>query len=103
MLITPEELNKSGVPDDCWSPHTYYSVAVAFSKDNPIHADVFYSGYLDSKGQPSQYAGFMHAKEKNFHDCYFMAVLHRLEDRNTVELEVDNYVNCWKIIEGEKK
>ena len=42
-------------PADGWKAQAYYSVRVAFGRNNPIHSAIFYTGFLDGAGRPCGY------------------------------------------------
>ena len=43
-------------PEGGWKQNTFYFVEVAWNINNPIHPAIFYSGFLDSKGNPDGYS-----------------------------------------------
>lgn len=45
-----------------WVSRRIYIVDVSYGKDNPIHRSLFYSGFLDDKGNP---AGYNHLHNVN--------------------------------------
>ncbi len=42
-------------PRGGWKEHTWYLVDVSYSKNNPIHRDLLYTGFLGQQGQPQGY------------------------------------------------
>ena len=54
--ITKKQINQ---PTCGWKQSTYYIVDAAFSSGNPIHRRIIYTGFLDEKGNPSGYSGFL--------------------------------------------
>ena len=63
---TPESLGKKlskkhperYAPKNGWKEKTWYLVEVAFCNNNPVHRQVFYSGFI-SKDMPCGYSGFV--------------------------------------------
>ncbi len=55
MKLIPKE--KAGIhpPKGGWKKNTLYECEVSFSSKNPAHTCVFYSGFLNPKGEPSGY------------------------------------------------
>lgn len=41
-----------------WEENTYYVVDVAFTKTNPMHRKIFFSGFLSADKKPQGYNGF---------------------------------------------
>lgn len=48
---------KKGIfpPEGGWKESTMYLVRVSCSKHNPIHHSMFFSGFIDSRGNPNGY------------------------------------------------
>lgn len=74
-------------PDGGWKENTYYVCEVAFSSNNVIHNTLFYSGFLDSSGEPSGYNGFIHGSgcrdgNPTLHDAYYVIPRIELMDEN---------------------
>lgn len=46
-------------PEDGWRPQRYYYVYASFRPTNPMHKFIFYSGFLDEKGNPCGYNGIL--------------------------------------------
>jgi hypothetical protein len=44
-------------PKDGWQPNTVYLVEVAMHESNPIHRALFYSGFLNGKGEDGEWPG----------------------------------------------
>jgi len=55
MDFMPPEKRTIIKPDGGWKPQTYYVVEAAFTHSNPIHRYIFFSGFINSKGDPSGY------------------------------------------------
>ena len=47
-------------PDGGWKPQTYYHVEISSGPSNPIHGGIFYSGFLDERGNPAGYNELLH-------------------------------------------
>ena len=50
-------------PEGGWKPSTYYVCRVSYRKENPVHTKIFYSGFLDDKGNPSGYNQFFEGND----------------------------------------
>lgn len=75
-------------PKGGWKDKTYYIVDVAFSKHNPIHRKIFYSGFTNN-GQPGAYSGFgqfgsWEAAYESFGKAFYLRVI-RVIDLNIKE------------------
>jgi len=42
-------------PPEGWIEHGVYLVEVSANSNNPIHQAIFYTGYLNNKGEPANY------------------------------------------------
>lgn len=82
---TPSEINgvvtRIAPPVGGWKAKTYYAVDVAFSKTNPIHRVVFYTGYLTEDGRPNGYNRFFTfgTDRLEYIDAYFLHAVRELE------------------------
>lgn len=49
--------NEFGIfpPENGWVARAWYLVEVSYRKGNPIHKSLFYTGFLNNKGEPSGY------------------------------------------------
>lgn len=67
-------------PSGGWKENTYYIVDVAFSANNPIHRKIFYTGFLNSAGNPCGYNKFGFCEDKlELKDAYFVRVIRELD------------------------
>lgn len=48
-------------PIDGWRNKTYYVVEISMSLNNPIHQDIFYSGFINHESMPAAYNALMNA------------------------------------------
>lgn len=80
-------------PKDGWEGRTWYLANVSFNKNNPIHICLFYSGFLNDKGNfPGAYNAIV---SLNGHDdeqytlthAYFLEAFKKLFSND----EVGNY------------
>ena len=66
-------------PEGGWKPNTYYLVEAAFSETNPIYGYIFFTGYLDDNGTPSQYNFFcLYAEDLDISNVYYMRAIKEL-------------------------
>lgn len=66
-------------PKSGWKDDTYYIVDVSFSKNNPVHRLIFFSGFLN-KGIPCGYNQFGFTEDfKNYSDVYYMRVIREID------------------------
>lgn len=67
-------------PEGGWEPQCFYVVEVAFSKNNPIHRSLFFSGFL-SDGYPAGYNAIYNPSYETTHqlcETYYFKVIHKL-------------------------
>lgn len=66
-------------PDGGWEPQTWYLVEVAFSNNNPIHRQLFFSGFI-SNGEPCGYNMFAITGDEliEYSDAVYLRVVERL-------------------------
>lgn len=89
-----QEKNPKGIypPKGGWEEQTWYLVEVSCRLGNPIHRSLFYSGFLDSEGNPAGYSGALAA---NYADDERPLKLHQLRYLKVIRVlltkeEVDN-------------
>ena len=57
---------------------SYYVVEIAMGANNPIHQDIFYTGFLNGKNEsPGGYNKFFHA-ECEIKDVYYLNVIRKI-------------------------
>lgn len=68
-----------------WKPRTWYVVEVAFNAWNPVFGAIFFTGFLDGRGQPGGYNEIAGLEDKQtIRDVVFLRALRELT--NDVEL-----------------
>lgn len=70
-------------PEGGWDERCVYIVEVAFSSVNLIHESLFYTGFLDEKGEPSSYNKIFnpgYEDEESIDSVYFMKAIGKLPE-----------------------
>lgn len=64
-------------PEGGWKPHTYYHVEISSGPSNPIHGGLFYSGFLDERGNPCGYNELLHPWDEHpsYKEIYYIKAL----------------------------
>lgn len=58
-------------PEGGWKPQAFYVVEVSFNESNPIHLDIFYTGFLNN-GNPAGYNKFIFAEGSTISAAIYM-------------------------------
>lgn len=74
-------------PEGGWRASTYYVVDVAYSKTNPIHRAIFYSGFLNGNSagtEPGGYNAIWNAsyevgEQYPVSKCHYLKVIAQIE------------------------
>lgn len=70
-------------PHNGWEASSHYVTLVSFSENNPIHTSIFFTGFLDAKGNPGMYNGFprygAYGAQLSLQNIYFMKVLRKID------------------------
>lgn len=81
-------------PEGGWQSSSLYLVEVAHNPNNPIHVSTFYSGFLDSKGNP---AGYNEVHTPGMHesceisDIYYLKVLKLIATGKELEISPNTH------------
>jgi len=89
-METPTSLKEKGlqykglVSEVALKSSTHYIVDVAYSSVNVIHRSIFYTGFLDDEGIPSNYNGIFSqgSQENKFSDIYYMKIVSEITEIN---------------------
>ena len=68
-------------PDGGWKPQTYYAVQLSCFSSNPVFDCLFYTGFLDKDGRPTNgrfIANGYHADDVNFRKLNYLRVINEV-------------------------
>lgn len=85
-------------PEGGWKPQTYYHVEISSSPSNPIHGGLFYSGFLDERGNPCGYNELLHPWDEHpsCQELYYIKALKPLFTITELEQVPDRGCFCSK-------
>lgn len=76
MSLVPKDKAGIQTPKGGWKEQTWYLVEVSYSKRNPVHKALVFTGFLDDKGRPAGYSGIFQAsapaEATAFNKAYYM-------------------------------
>jgi hypothetical protein len=67
-------------PEKGWEDHTWYLVEVAYHKNNPVHRDLFYSGFIDKINKIPSDCNFLpgYGYLRRIEDTYYLKVIRKV-------------------------